>query len=85
MLTALQSPRQIAVQRRRRTAAAAVAVLVLAGGGFALASGSGGAGAPAAQPVAPNSGSYAPSGRPQREVAVQPQLAVPAKSTGTAK
>jgi hypothetical protein len=86
MQPTLRSPRQIAVARRRRVAGAVAAVALLAGGGFALASGSGGGGgAPAAQPVAPNSGSYSPGGRPQREVAVQPQVAPPAKSSGTAK
>jgi hypothetical protein len=85
MQPTLRSPRQIAVARRRRVAGAVAAVALLAGGGFALASGSGGGGAPAGQPVAPNSGSYAPGGRPQREVAVQPQIAPPAKSAGTAK
>ncbi len=54
-------------------------MLVAAGAGWALASGSGGKTVPAAQPVAPNSGSYSPGGSPQREVAVQPALRAPAK------
>ena len=64
--------------QRKRVVAIGVAVVALAGAGFALASGSGsGDSAPATQPVAPNGGSA--SGLPQREVAVQPQLARPTK------
>jgi hypothetical protein len=55
------------------------AVAVAAGAGWAIAGGSGSDKPPA---PAPNSGSQ--QSFPQREVAIQPQLAPPAKSTGKA-
>ena len=64
--------------RRRRVAVIGIFAVVGIGGGYALASGSGADSTPAAQPVvAPNGGSA--GGQPQREVAVQPQLAPPKK------
>jgi hypothetical protein len=67
--------------RRRRLAVIGAALVVGIGGGWALASGSGSGdgGVPAPQQAVPNSGSYVPGGNPQREVAVQPRLAEPAK------
>ena len=67
--------------RRRRLAVIGAALVVGVGGGWALASGSGSDPAPAPAPkqAAPNSGSYVPGGNPQREVAVQPQVAGQAK------
>jgi hypothetical protein len=61
--------------QRRRAAVIGLFAVVGVGAGIALASGSGSADKPAAAPVTPALG--APGGQPQREVAVQPQLAAP--------
>jgi hypothetical protein len=61
--------------QRRRVAVIGVFAVIGVGAGIALASGSGSGDKPAAAPVTPAVG--APGGQPQREVAVQPQLAAP--------
>jgi hypothetical protein len=74
MPATLPVTRRQAAQRRRVAVIGLFAVVGVAAG-IALASGSGSGDKPAAAPVPPTLG--APGGQPQREVAVQPQLAPP--------
>jgi len=74
MPATLPVTRRQAAQRRRVAVIGLFAVVGVVAG-IALASGSGSGDKPAAAPATPAIG--APSGQPQREVAIQPQLAAP--------